>query len=118
MPIERLEAGRTRHQRFTAPGAYVVRCGEYPHLAVSVIVVDSPHFALVGDRGDFTLPAVPEGKATLKVWSMGRWVHQEPIDVTGAKQEVTVKVAAGSAAAGEAKEPESKEAEGGGASAE
>jgi plastocyanin len=114
MPIERLNPGTFRHQRFSAPGGYLVRCSDYPHLAISVIVVDSPYHATVDDRGGFTLPSVPDGKATLKVWSMGGWVHQESIDVTGAKQELTIKVAAAKGAKEtEMREPESKDGEGG-----
>ena len=92
MPIERLNPGTFRHQKFGAPGAYLVRCSEYPHLIISVIVVDSPYFAMVDDKGAFQIPSgVPDGKATLKVWSMGRWVHEESIDTSG-KQDLTVRV--------------------------
>ena len=105
MPNERLNPGTFRHQKFGAPGGYLVRCSEYPHLAISVIVVDSPFFALVDDKGAFQIPGnVPDGKATLKVWSMGRWVHDESIDTTG-KQEVTVRVPVSKSG----KEPEPKD---------
>jgi plastocyanin len=105
MPIERLNPGTFRHQKFGAPGGYLVRCSEYPHLTISVIVVDSPYYALVDDRGAFQMPSgVPDGKATLKVWSMGRWVHEEPIDTTG-KQDLTVRVQT----ARNAKEPDAKD---------
>lgn len=107
MPIERLTPGKSRHQRFAAPGAYLVRCNEYPHLAISVIVVDSPYFAPIDDRGGFSVPAVPDGKATLKIWSAGQWVHQEAVDVSGAKQELTIRVASPK----DAKEPDTKDPE-------
>ncbi len=105
MPNERLNPGTFRHQKFGAPGGYLVRCSEYPHLAISVIVVDSPFFALVDDKGAFQIPGnVPDGKATLRVWSTGRWVHDESIDTTG-KQEVTVRVPVSKTG----KEPEPKD---------
>jgi hypothetical protein len=105
MPNERLNPGTFRHQKFGAPGGYLVRCSEYPHLAISVIVVDSPFFALVDDKGAFQIGGnVPDGKATMKVWSMGRWVHEESIDTTG-KQDLTVRVPAAKVG----KEPETKD---------
>ena len=75
MPIERLNPGTFRHQKFGVPGGYLVRCSEYPSVAISVIVVDSPFFAVVDDRGAFSIPGVPDTKATLKVWAGGRWVY-------------------------------------------
>jgi plastocyanin len=116
MPVERLNPGTHRHQKFNAPGGYLVRCSEYPHLAISVIVVDSPYYSIVDEKGGFQIPAgVPDGKATLKVWSLGRWVHEESIDATG-KQDLTVRVAAPKGAkdvfAKEAEPKESDSAEG------
>jgi plastocyanin len=107
MPVERLNPGTFRHHKFGLPGGYLVRCSEYPHLAISVIVVDSPYYAVADERGAFQIPgAVPDGKATLKVWSMGRWLHEESVDTTG-KQDLMIRVAAAKGG----KEPESKEAE-------
>ena len=114
MQLERLTPGTFRHQKFGVPGAYIVRCAEYPHLAISVIVVDTPYFAVVDDKGTFSIPSVPDGKATLKVWSQGRWAHEEPID-TASKQDLTVRVTAPKGAKEpEAKDPDAKETEGGG----
>ncbi|MES1171638.1 MAG: hypothetical protein ABUL77_00240 [Bacteroidota bacterium] len=107
MPVERLNPGTFRHHKFGAPGGYLVRCAEYPSLAISVIVVDSPYYATADDKGVFQMPAgVPDGKATLKVWSMGRWVHEESIDTSG-KQDLTIRVAAPK----NAKDPFTKDAE-------
>jgi len=111
MPVQRLNPGTFRHQKFGAPGGYLVRCSEYPHLAISVIVVDSPYYATVDERGAFQIPAgVPDAKATLKVWSMGRWVHEESIDASG-KQDLTIRVAGPKGGTGGGKDPESKDSE-------
>jgi len=107
MPIERLNAGTFRHQKFGTPGGYLVRCAEYPSVAVSVIVVDSPYFAVVDDKGAFSIPGVPDTKATLKVWAGGRWAHQETIDTSG-KQDLSIRVES----AKSSKEPDAKDAEG------
>lgn len=109
MPPERLDPGTFRHQKFGAPGGYLVRCAEYPSLAVSVIVVDSPYYAVVDDKGGFSIPGVPDGKAKLKVWAGGRWAHEETVDTSG-KQDLSIRIQSAKAAnATEAKEAESKE---------
>ena len=43
------------------------------------------------DKGGFKLPDAPDGKATLKVWSQGRWVHEQEIDV-GKSDDLRIKV--------------------------
>ena len=92
MPPERLSAGTVRKQRFAAPGEYLVRCTEYPHIVISVIVTNSPLYAIVEDKGGFKINDVPEGHVTLKVWSSGRWVKEAELDVPGKGIELTVKV--------------------------
>jgi plastocyanin len=109
MPVERLNPGTFRHQKFGAPGGYLVRCSEYPHLAISVIVAESPYYALVDEKGGFQIPgALPDGKANLKVWAMGRWVHEQSIETSG-KQDLKVKVEPPKS--GNEKDPETREAD-------
>jgi hypothetical protein len=62
-----------------------------------VVVVASPHFALLEDKGAFKIADVPEGKGTLKVWSHGRWVHEEPLEIGGRALELQIKPAGGGA---------------------
>jgi plastocyanin len=98
MPPERLGSGTVRKQRFATAGEYIVRCAEYPHIMVSVIVTSSPLFSIVEDKGAFRIEGVPEGHATLKVWSNGSWVHEQEVDVTSRGLDLAVKVqGAGSA---------------------
>jgi plastocyanin len=97
MPVERLAAGKLRRQRFNDPGGYLVRCAEYPHIAVSVIVVSSPNFAVADEKGAFKIGDAPEGKGTVKVWTHGRWVHEEPIEVTGKAVDLSIRVTGGGA---------------------
>jgi hypothetical protein len=92
MPLERLAPGGLRRQKFLTGGGYTIRDAEYPHLQISVIVVGSPFFAATDDKGAFKLPDAPEGRATLKVWSQGRWVHQQEIDVGPKTADLNVKV--------------------------
>lgn len=93
MQLESLPPGGTRRQKFDALGGFVIRDSEYPHIMISVIVVDSPFFAALDEKGSFAIAGVPEGKATLKVWTRGRWAAEQEID-TASKEELTVKVAA------------------------
>jgi plastocyanin len=92
MAPERLASGTVRKQRFGTAGEYLVRCAEYPHIVISVIVTSSPLFAVVEDKGGFKIPDVPEGHATLKVWSNGRWVHEQEVDVTSKGLDVALRV--------------------------
>jgi hypothetical protein len=91
MQLETLAPGSVRRQRFDAPGGYVIRDSEYPHIMISVIIVDSPYYAAVDDKGSFEIKNVPDGTAMLKVWTRGKWVAQQEID-GGSKDDVTIKV--------------------------
>ena len=91
MPIEQLPPGAMRRARFDSVGGFVIRDREYPHIMISVIVVDSPYFAPLDEKGSFTIANVPDGKVNLKVWTRGRWVAEQEIDASG-KDELTIKV--------------------------
>lgn len=93
MPAERLPPGGARHVKFETVGGYVVRDAEYPHIMISVIVVDSPYYSTLDERGSFSIANVPDGKAKLRVWTRGAWATEMEID-TGKKEELTIKVAA------------------------
>jgi plastocyanin len=99
MAPERLSPGTVRKQRFASAGEYIVRCSEYPHIVVSVIVTNSPFFAVADDKGAFKISDVPEGHATLKVWSGGSWVKEAEIDIPARGLDLTIKVAGASGAA-------------------
>jgi plastocyanin len=92
MPPERLGAGTVRKVRFATKGEYIVRCTEYPHIIISVLVTNSPLYGVVDDKGAFRISDVPEGHATLKVWSGERWVKEAEVDVPARGLDLTVKV--------------------------
>lgn len=92
MALQRLMPGALRHQKFGEVGGYEVRCAQYPHVSVSVVVVDSPYFAKVNDQGAFAIADVPEGQGTLKVWYQGRWVDEQPIEVKPGGRDVQIQV--------------------------
>ncbi len=93
MPPELLPAGGMRRQKFDSVGGFAIRDADYPHIMVSVLVVDSPYYATVDERGAFSIAGVPDGKASLKVWTRGKWAAQQEVD-TGSKEDLTVKVGA------------------------
>ena len=92
MAVETLPPGATRRQRFDTIGGFLIRDREYPHIMVSVIVVDSPYYATLDEKGGFSIPSVPDGKVNLKVWTRGRWATEQEVDA-GSKEELTVRVA-------------------------
>jgi hypothetical protein len=93
MPLEQLPPGATRRAKFDSVGGFAIHDAEYPHILISVIIVDSPFFATADEKGSFSIPGVPDGKAHLKVWTRGKWSAEQEVD-TSSKEEVIVKVAA------------------------
>jgi hypothetical protein len=92
MPPEVLSPGAMRRQKFDGIGGFVIRDSEYPHIMISVLVLDCPFFAALDEKGSFSIANVPEGKATLKVWTRGGWAASQEID-TASKEDLTVRVA-------------------------
>src|SRR3954469_12374261 len=72
MPLEQLPPGATRRAKFDAIGGYAIHDSEYPHIMISVIIVDSPFFATADENGSFSIPGVPVPKAPLHDWRRGR----------------------------------------------
>ena len=93
MPLEQLPPGATRRAKFDAIGGYAIHDVEYPHIMISVIIVDSPFFATADEKGSFSIAGVPDAKVHLKVWARGRWAAEQDVE-GGSKDEVIVKVAA------------------------
>ncbi len=84
--------GSSRKVRFFAPGAVIIRCSEFPHMLGAVIVMAQPLYARPDSGGTFTLTA-PDGRYMMRVFSRGRWVHQQPVEVGAQMAELKVKIA-------------------------
>jgi plastocyanin len=93
MPATPTPAGQSRTQKFPAPGDFRIRDEEYPHVEGTVLVLQTPYFARLDEKGNFKLD-VPEGKYTLKVFWRDRWVVTQPLEVSGRSTEVTIQVPA------------------------
>lgn len=96
MPLERLAPGTLRRQKFGVAGAYEIRSAQHPHLSINVIVLDNPFATTCDAKGNFKLPEMPQGKATLKVWAHGQVVHEQTVDVQSSMKALQIDVASSS----------------------
>jgi plastocyanin len=108
MTVERLRPNDVRRAKFDTPGGYVIRDAEYPHIMISVIVAASPYYGTLDEKGAFQVPSVPDGKATLKVWTRGKWATTQEIDTTK-KDDLIIKVAPGGEGQGQGQGKEASE---------
>ena len=80
------EAGATRSIRFDRPGVCYIFCNIHSEMSATVIVVDSPYFAVLDTPGEFRIASVPRGRYLLNVWAEGA----SPEALTAATREITV----------------------------
>lgn len=73
--------GETRNRRFNRPGLVRIYCNIHPRMSAFVVVRDNVWYTQPGADGSFTIPNVPPGTYTLKVW------HERAPELT---REVTV----------------------------
>lgn len=98
MPLERLAPGVLRRQKFVVPGAYEIRSAQYPHVTIAVLVVDNEFSAACDGKGNFKINDVPDGKATLKVWAQGQFVHEQTVEVQSNMKALQIDVASATSA--------------------
>jgi plastocyanin len=73
-------SGRSRDAVFRRAGVFPVYCNIHPRMTAFVMVVPSPHFAMAGGDGRWTIPNVPAGAYTVHVW------HERTMGTTQALQ--------------------------------
>ncbi|MDN3513659.1 MAG: carboxypeptidase regulatory-like domain-containing protein [Candidatus Brocadia sp.] len=61
--------GETRPFTFNKLGVASIRCNVHVDMLAYVLVLQNPYFARVDNEGKFSIPNVPEGKYTIKLWS-------------------------------------------------
>ena len=71
MPVEPLTPGAARRVKFDAAGRLPVRDAEYPHIVISVIVVDSPSTSTARREGQLLDRRRARRQGELKVWTRG-----------------------------------------------
>ncbi len=60
--------GETRSYTFNEPCVAVLLCNVHPEMEAFVVAVPTPYFAVTDRSGAYTIPGVPDGTYTVKVW--------------------------------------------------
>lgn len=65
----------------------VIHGRDNPHLTGSIVAFDTPYFATVDADGKWSIPDVPAGRWTVKIWYRNGWldVDDKQLDVKGKK---------------------------------
>jgi len=75
-----LASGERRSLVLALAGEYHLRDAGRPQASATLVIVDTPYFALTDEHDDFTIDA-PSGSYTLKTYFDGRWSSGEPLTV-------------------------------------
>ncbi|HXM23004.1 MAG TPA: hypothetical protein VN948_17230 [Terriglobales bacterium] len=80
------EAGSTRNVVFDKPGISYIFCNIHSEMSAVVIAVSSPYYAISDARGRVTIPHVPPGRYTLRIW----YEETLPEELNNLTREVTI----------------------------
>src|ERR1700680_1055254 len=80
------EAGTTRDVVFDKPGISYIFCNIHSEMSAVVIAVSSPYYGISDRRGRVTIPHVPSGRYTLRIW----YEETLPEELNNLTREVTV----------------------------
>ena len=86
------EAGSTRNVVFDKPGVSYIFCNIHSEMSAVVIAVSSPYYAISDARGRVTIPGVPPGRYTLRIW----YEEALPEELNSLTREVTISEGASS----------------------
>ena len=75
--------GETRSYTFKKECVATLLCKVHPEMEGFVVVVPTPHFAVTKADGSFTMPNVPDGAYTVKVWHPKCKPTQKALTVAG-----------------------------------
>lgn len=83
--------GAVKIRTFNKPGVVSLLCSIHSEMSAYVVIVDTPFFAVTASDGSFTIPSVPPGIYTLKVWhETGRGLTQR-LTVGSTAQSITLR---------------------------
>ena len=86
--------GEKHSYTYKKPGVYTQLCSIHPEMLAFVIVLQNPFFTVTAKDGHFTIPNVPAGQYTLKVWGEKLKKPEKektfPVKVTSGKVPVTL----------------------------
>jgi len=80
------EAGSTRNVVFDKPGVSYIFCNIHSEMSAVVIAVSSPYYGISDPRGRVTIPGVPPGRYTLRIW----YEEALPEELNNLTREVTI----------------------------
>jgi plastocyanin len=80
------EAGSTRNVVFDKPGISYIFCNIHSEMSAVVIAVSSPYYGISDQRGKVTIPSVPAGRYTLRIW----YEEAAPEELNSLTREITV----------------------------
>ncbi|WP_309380166.1 hypothetical protein [Cerasicoccus frondis] len=75
---------------FEKPGEIAVFCEIHRHMRSTILVLDTPVFAIADSEGKFTLPNAPAGNYELVVWYGPGKSSRQPITVPAGDEPLTV----------------------------
>jgi len=67
--LGRYPRGQAKSKRFDTPGIVPVVCDIHAHMSAYILVFSHPFFAITEADGRYSIPNIPSGAYTLKVWS-------------------------------------------------
>lgn len=65
------ESGTTRSLRFDRPGISYLFCNIHSEMSAVIIALETPYYTTSDRAGEITIPNVPPGRYTLRVWKEG-----------------------------------------------
>lgn len=82
--------GKTKSVRFAKTGIVDVRCRMHSRMSCTILVVPTPHFAVMkpaesNSPRSFAIEKLPPGTYTLHVWQYGFTEKTIPVEVSGAE---------------------------------
>ena len=80
------EAGTTRNVIFDKPGISYIFCNIHSEMSAVVIAVSSPYYGISDQHGRVTIPNVPPGRYTLRIW----YEETLPEQLNNLTREVTI----------------------------
>jgi hypothetical protein len=80
------EAGTTRDVVFDKPGVSYIFCNIHSEMSAVVIAVSSPYYGISDQRGRVSIPNVPPGRYTLRIW----YEETLPEQLNNLTREVTI----------------------------
>lgn len=89
-PPKRFDLGRYRSdetpipsQVFDVAGLVTLRCDIHEHMRALILVLDTPHFVITNEAGEFRLTGLPEGRYTMKAWIDSKTTREQVVEFKG-----------------------------------